>query len=678
MNDKKHLIYASLIILTVTIILLFPILKEPAIYVAGVVGGSDLTGFNYPVKFAYAEALRSGILPFWNENIFAGFPLFAEGQVGALFPLNVLFFRLLPLLWAFNFSYIFIYLLTGITTYLFLRRLSLSFIPSLFGATAFMLSGFYIGHNQHLNLLEVAAFFPFLLLVTDLYIETRKIKYVILLVVGLTSSILLGHPQMLFYHLVFLLLFIGFRLFLIVFHRYRMTVRKVRAYLFDGTDIKRLGKVLGGFIFALILSIGISSAQLLPTLEFRTFSSRSQSYSLSEIGPESVSTFYFPFNRIGVFYNPFVYDNPSLGIAPVNQPGVFFHETMAYVGIPCLLLVFIAWLFLWKKNPWIWFFTITGGFTFLLSLGAETIFVKFLTLPGFNLFRVPARFIFYTDFSLIILASLGLQELIARLSKMPSVLQFKTYRIILISLGLGIGFINLYYPLTVFWQLNPTSPQVDHYFKPETVKLLSEELGNQRYYSTHETYGALSIFQTNPGWQNLTPYLKNYASLAENGAIIYGLKNLQGYAGLQPERLVNLLQESETSGLKFEFCDEAPCLIEGVAFNRLAQISGIKYLLSPFPVVSTNLNLIAETNDLDKPVNTHIYGISNYLPPAFIVPEAIISPTATSTLLTLYDQSFNPLQNVIIEKYIEASAEARLSRFHRSSVTGEVKYLTLR
>jgi len=56
----------------------------------------DMTMQNLPWAVAYANALRHGRLPLWLPDMWSGFPLFAEGQVGALYPANLFLFVALP------------------------------------------------------------------------------------------------------------------------------------------------------------------------------------------------------------------------------------------------------------------------------------------------------------------------------------------------------------------------------------------------------------------------------------------------------------------------------------------------------------------------------------------------------------------------------------------------------
>ncbi|MBI3732550.1 MAG: hypothetical protein HY259_03720 [Chloroflexi bacterium] len=48
----------------------------------------DIPNYFWPVMHRVAESLRAGQLPLWTGDLYNGFPLFADSESGALFPLN--------------------------------------------------------------------------------------------------------------------------------------------------------------------------------------------------------------------------------------------------------------------------------------------------------------------------------------------------------------------------------------------------------------------------------------------------------------------------------------------------------------------------------------------------------------------------------------------------------------
>ena len=57
----------------------------------------DLPPFEYPLASVYHNALARGQLPLWSDLMGFGFPLYAEGQIGAFYPPNWLIYMLPPL-----------------------------------------------------------------------------------------------------------------------------------------------------------------------------------------------------------------------------------------------------------------------------------------------------------------------------------------------------------------------------------------------------------------------------------------------------------------------------------------------------------------------------------------------------------------------------------------------------
>jgi hypothetical protein len=115
-----------------------------------------------------------------------------------------------------------------------------------------------------------------------------------------------------------------------------------------------------------------------------------------------------PYNLL-TFLFPNILGNPVIGY---TGEGVF-EEFHAYAGIVALLLV--PWS--WAKKPrdsHVAFFTILAAASLLLVLGHYTPLYDLLVhTPGFNFFRVPARWLLISSFSLSVLAGYGFDTLLA-------------------------------------------------------------------------------------------------------------------------------------------------------------------------------------------------------------------------------------------------------------------------
>ncbi len=82
----------------------------------------DITEINYPYRAFFAEELQAGRFSRWCPALYCGLPLFSESQAGYLHPFKYLFYPWMETWKAFNFDTVFSIWLTGLGSYLWLRR----------------------------------------------------------------------------------------------------------------------------------------------------------------------------------------------------------------------------------------------------------------------------------------------------------------------------------------------------------------------------------------------------------------------------------------------------------------------------------------------------------------------------------------------------------------------------
>lgn len=350
----------------------------------------DIFQLHYPLRSAYAEELRRLSLPLWTPHVMAGFPLLAEGQLGALYPPNLILHLLLPVPLALNVFILGHLLLAGVGAYAFARRLDLRRIAAVFSGLVFALGGFFVAHLNHINIVACAAWMPWLFLLVDRLVvgETpgHRLQHAALLALELGLEFLAGHPQ------IALLTFVA----VLAYALYLIWVTRPKV------------GVLFLLMFSLGLGIALAAAQLLPTYELMQLSGRSEG-----LDPEFFASFSLhPLYLISLLW-PFVLGNP--------YPNASI-ELVAYVGLLPLLLAVIATFlarprmragarFVARK----WFFVALAVIAIVLSLGRwNPIYMLLLRLPVLNLFRVPARYLYWFSFSAAVLAGVGLNALLSR------------------------------------------------------------------------------------------------------------------------------------------------------------------------------------------------------------------------------------------------------------------------
>jgi hypothetical protein len=158
----------------------------------------DLSSFHLPLRYLYQRALTNGYSLLWTSDMFSGFYVHAEGQIGAFHPLHLILYATLPLTIAFNLELILSYVFAFWGMWCFLRYVGFATASSIVGAVGFAFSGFALLHLPHMNAIAVVAHVPWLLLGIDLAISespASRAKGLVSVALLFASQGLLGYPQ---------------------------------------------------------------------------------------------------------------------------------------------------------------------------------------------------------------------------------------------------------------------------------------------------------------------------------------------------------------------------------------------------------------------------------------------------------------------------------------------------
>ena len=135
----------------------------PAWWNARLLGPGDGAALHYPLRAAVWAELGAGRLPDWNHYAFSGTPLLAAYRPGALYPPMLAMAGLPPFL-AFQLLVLGSLASTGVLLFLYLRRLKCHPVGSYFGALAFVLGPYLVGHFGDTATLVAAPLLPLVLL----------------------------------------------------------------------------------------------------------------------------------------------------------------------------------------------------------------------------------------------------------------------------------------------------------------------------------------------------------------------------------------------------------------------------------------------------------------------------------------------------------------------------------
>ena len=343
----------------------------------------DLIRYHLPFRFFYAQSLKAGDSFIWLPNIFCGFYIHGEGQVGMYHPLHLLLYGILPLTTAFNIELVLSFPFMAAGMYLFLRRWKIPRDAAMLGASVFTLSGFNLLHFMHMNATAVAAHIPWLLYAVDVAVgagKERRAAFAWLAVALLTASqLLLGHPSIFWLSAVAE----GFYALLLILSR-RSTARQ----LFRLALAKLLGVLIGCVQLVPHWDVAASSVRINPSLDFLQWPS---------VHPTQVAQLVAPY----FFHSGFFEGIP--------------YELKTYNGAMPLLL--LALLFVRRKDlgrlrPLAAGAVMLGVLSLVMALGKYGYLHWLQTLlPLVRLLRTPCRYVLLFHLALAIVAAVAFADL---------------------------------------------------------------------------------------------------------------------------------------------------------------------------------------------------------------------------------------------------------------------------
>ena len=353
-----------------------------------ILAGLDVFSYFYPYRDYVSQALSAGRLPLWNPYLFMGAPLLANSQAAVLYPLHWPLIAL-PVARQVAWSIVLHIYLAGAGTYLFARRSARFGAVAAFLAAAVLAMGGFLGAQvEHLNQLNASAWLPWLLLCVD-GVATAAIRRrrwgAVLAGSAVTGLILLaGHTQAAY------IVLSGAGAYALLRGLPHLRKRRWAPGL----------RSLGGLLLMGLGGLALAAAQLLPTLELSRLSVRSGGLPYNEAASFSLK----PTLLFKAFLPPLLWEPP-------------FSEYVAYVGLVGLILAGLgAWAAIRRRRPKagpgaeMLALALLGVF---LALGAynPVYYVLYKLVPGFDLFRVPARWLLLYAFGAAMLAGAGLQIL---------------------------------------------------------------------------------------------------------------------------------------------------------------------------------------------------------------------------------------------------------------------------
>ena len=391
-----------------------------------VLASGDILHYFYPYRDYAAASLRAGRVPFWNPYIFMGAPFLANPQAAALYPLHW------PLSWLpvtrqLYWSGAIHAWILALGGYALMRRWGMDWLAAVGTGLVLAGSGFYGGLLGHINQMNGAAWLPWLLwalegrwswkegvkrseerenLSGSSRFASHSWKYISLLLpfsLFVALTLLAGHTQTTYINL------FGVGAWLLA--------TSLRSH---SHGIRHLVASFLIYFLGVLLGVLLAAAQLLPTLELSQLGLRSGGLSYVDVTSFSLRPLLLHWTLL-----------PSYGLRDLSV--VFstlgYTEFVAYVGAGGLLLALVAvgsslrataGRRTWTVGHWP-LATLCGiffaGLGLFLAIGRWNpfSFLFYHVVPGYDLFRTPARWMMLYTLGMAVLAGVGAEQFWRRL-----------------------------------------------------------------------------------------------------------------------------------------------------------------------------------------------------------------------------------------------------------------------
>jgi hypothetical protein len=558
-------------------------------------------------------------VPLWDDSVAGGRPLAGDPGILWLYPFDLLFLLLSPAL-AFNWLAVIHTSISGIGSYLFLKRgLNISQRAAILGAIAYMLSPKFISHlaGGHVGLTYGAAWIPWALW------GTRQAMRGNWKGTGLASLSLAlqmpTHIQIPFYTAWLMALYAAWHLVL----------------------SKRFAKVKFLVSTAAIVPsfIALSAPILFPLIGLLPYTSR-QGFTLQD-----ASWYSLP---------------PILLFTFLSPAELQFPEWTLYPGAIALILAFLALLGHHRKETLFWWGIVL--FALLYAVGpALPIFPATRYVPGFAQLRVPPRIWFIGCFGMSVLTALGADSLLYQ-ETWNRIRRLKKWLIrfsILVYGGEAAAILGNIFLRSVPWHLTITfgvsslaiglliaytrKKLRKRHLLASFLLLLILELASLAYWYTlpipvknllAET-PALRFLQRQSGtWR----VYSTKAELPYARAAQEGIEAAEGLLALQVNHYVDFVKQASGCHLKVYGTGVPPCLTgEGGTVSseypqpdpKLMGLLNVRYVLTSDSIHNPDLELVKDFGE------ERIYENKRLLPRAFVVFQVETLPSQEIVLKEL-------------------------------------------
>lgn len=610
----------------------------------------------YPWRTFTIESFKSGNFPLWNPYNFSGAPLLANNQSAVFYPPNILYFLLGQQLgWVL--LVVFQPLFASIFMYLFCRQIKISIFGALSSSIAFAYSLFMSVFIEYNSFFQVILWLPLILYAFEKFIIRNSFLYALLFAASVGCVLLGGQLQLSALVLGFTIIYIFFRLL----------------------SFKSGKKIHCAILFTclLVLGLGISGVQLLPTFELIQLSARvPQSYEFL------LNILLIQPYQLVLFLIPDLFGNPATRNYLINDT---YPGNAIYVGlIPFIFALFS--LVLTKRNYFVNFFfaTLVILLMFLVRSPFSDFFYSF-NIPLFST-SSPTNAIFLLSFSISILTGYGIdawrkanKKLFPLTMMIIAGLFVSVWMLMLTNYSHEISIRNLTYS-TVIFGIFGTLFLVGKFIRNSRkdflviIFILITILDLFYFFQKFNPFVPPTLIFPNT---SITTWLKNnsgidrvwgygFASIEANFSTQYSFFSPDGYDPLYPKWYGEFIQSARDGKINTRFTNltrSDAVIVPGFGENdlmmnksrlKVLNLLGVKYILDRKENASTQRTFPSERFDLVfEQDDWKIFNNHKALPRIFLVSDYKIAKNEDEFQKIFFEKSFNPSKTIILEQDIK-------------------------
>jgi hypothetical protein len=655
--------------------------------------------------YTYAQScLREWVAPLWNPNLMCGHPLIADGTVAMFYPLKWMFLgldtsRLLL------FGALLRIFLAGAFMYLYLKHLDLGVKVALFGAVCFMFNGYFIIWNEYPTFVESALWLPLMFLLVEKMLKHGNWKFVLLLGLVMSMSILAGMFQIALYNLYATGVYVLWR---------------------GIGERKRLGKMGLRLLFlgsatSVILALMLSAVQILPFYELISNSHRQKVDLKQEFFPGVCPPEFMVQYLMPEFFGSHTEHNFwYLGMAQhMNEDlkntawSANLSELSGYTGAIVFLLALAG--IAGRKERFSLFFVLLILLSRLPIFSKAALSLYYYAIPGFQT-SVAQRLGFLYAFSIVSLAAIGLNKIISATGqegferKHRWILKICWYMIAFSFVFLLIvkylkSFDTDY--LSAFFATNDSLPSringyciavlAAGYFWPHTLRSFIVFIGSLGVFgltfflfkkrnlsptlfvysvilltlaellyfqyrmhpiqkrNPYFTTGSIEFLQKNLGTARIARF-GNLGLLAFDTGLVYGLRDSQGYVAFVLDRVSDSLKQVDERAVAHERW-AIPFTNRMFFENGMFDLLSVKYILTD---LKTHLNDRRFKRVFEDGIR--IYEYSDHLPRAFVVHQYQVVPAKDTLLKKIKENAVDLKETVLLEEVPDGDVSVPVTR----------------